>query len=49
MAKLVFGRPRKESLQEAYNNLQQIEHDFKNNKGSDKARPFKNKIILLRN
>ena len=42
MAKLVLGRPRKETLQEAYNNFQQIEHNFKTNKGSDKARPFKN-------
>ena len=32
MAKLVLGRPRKETLQEAYNSLQQIEHNFKNEK-----------------
>ena len=49
IAKLVLGRPRKETLQEACNSLQQIEHNFKNNKGSDKTRPLKNKIILLRN
>jgi len=36
ISKLVLGRPRKETLQEAYNNLQQIEHNFKNNKTSDK-------------
>ena len=42
MAKLVLGRPRKETLQEAYNSLQQIEHNFKNEKVSDKKRPFKN-------
>jgi hypothetical protein len=29
IAKLVLGRPRKETLQEAYNNLQQIEHILK--------------------
>ena len=39
MAKLVL---RKETLQEAYNSLQQIEHNFKNEKVSDKKRPFKN-------
>ncbi len=38
IAKLVLGRPRKETLQE-----QQIEHNFKNKKTSDKDRPFKNK------
>ena len=38
MAKLVIGRPRKETLQEAYNSLQQIEHNFKNEKVSDKKK-----------
>ena len=42
IAKLVSGRPRKETLQDIYNNFQQIEHNFKNNKLSDKERPFKN-------
>ena len=48
IAKLVLGRPRKETLQEAYNNLQQIEHNFKNNKTSDKERPFKNKNYTIK-
>ena len=36
MAKLVLGRPRKKPLQEAYNSLQQIEHNFKNEKSAIK-------------
>ena len=45
MANLVLGRPRKETLQYAYNNLQQIESNFKNNKARDKESPFKNKKL----
>ena len=48
IAKLVLGRPRKETLQEAYNNLQQIEYNFKNDKLSDKERPFKNKNFTIK-
>ncbi len=48
IAKLVLGRPRKETLQEAYNNLQQIEYNFKNDKLSDKERPFKNKNYTIK-
>jgi hypothetical protein len=48
IAKLVLGRPRKETLQEAYNNLQQIEHNFKNDKLSDNERPFKNKNYTIK-
>jgi hypothetical protein len=42
ISKLVLGRPRKETLKEAYNNLQKIEHNLKNDKLSDKERRFKN-------
>ena len=48
IAKLALGRPRKETLQEAYNNLQQIEYNFENNKTSDKERPFKNKNYTIK-
>ena len=48
MAKLVLGRPRKETLQEAYNSLQQIEHNFKNEKVSDKKDHLKTQIIQLK-
>ena len=48
MAKLVLGRPRKETSQEAYNSLQQIEHNFKNEKVSDKKRPFKNSNYTIK-
>ena len=34
MAKLVLSRTRQQTLENAYNNLQQIEHNFKNNKTS---------------
>ena len=48
MAKLVLGRPRKETLQEAYNSWQQIEHNFKNGKVRDKKRPFKNSKCTIK-
>ena len=49
IAKLVLGRPRKETLQEAYNNLQQIEHNFKNNKQAIKTDHLKIQTIQLKN
>ena len=48
MAELVLGRPRKETLQEAYDSLQQIEHNFKNEKVSDIKRPFKNSNYTIK-
>ena len=37
MAKLVLSRTRQQTLEDAYNNLQQIEHNFKTGKhGNEK-------------
>ena len=41
MAKLVLSRTRQETLQNAYNNLQQIEHNFKTGQQGNEKRPLK--------
>jgi len=48
MAKLVLSRTRQETLQNAYNNLQQIEHNFKTGKHGNENRPFKNKNYTIK-
>ena len=48
MAKLVYSRTRQETLQNAYNNLQQIEHNFKTGKHGNEKRPLKNKNYTIK-
>ena len=48
MAKLVLSRTRQETLQNAFNNLQQIEHNFKTGKHGNENRPFKNKNYTIK-
>jgi hypothetical protein len=49
MAKLVLSRTRHQTLEDAYNNLQQIEHNFKTGKHGNEKRPLKIKITQLKN
>ena len=48
IAKLVYSRTRQETLQNAYNNLQQIEHNFKTGKHGNEKRPLKNKNYTIK-
>ena len=47
IAKLVLGRPRKETLQEAFNNLQQIKYNWKTGKQSNE-KALKNKNYTIK-
>jgi hypothetical protein len=49
MAKLVLKGTRKQTLEDAYNNLQQIKHIWKTGKPDSDKRSLKNKITQSKN
>jgi len=48
MKKLVLKGTRQQTLQDAYNNLQQIEHNFKTGQQGNEKRPLKNKNYTIK-
>ena len=48
MKKLVLKGTRQQTLEDAYNNLQQIEHNFKTGKQGNEKRPLKNKNYTIK-
>ena len=48
MAKLVLKGTRKQTLEDAYNNLQQIKYNWRTGKQGDEKRPLKNKNYTIK-